>query len=64
MLIVVSKYLATVEQLLTTFSFQNSCVLGKISIRWSKNKHKITEAVQMLKILMVKSFFSNVVIDT
>ena len=47
-LIVVSNYLSKVKQGLTMFFFQKLDVIGKISIRRSKNKHKTIEEAEML----------------
>ena len=49
-LIVVSNCLTTVKQYLTIFFFQKLCVIGKISIRWSKNKQRTIEKAEILKI--------------
>ena len=44
---VVLNYLTTINQCLAIFVFQIFCVIGKTSIRWSENKHKTIEKVEM-----------------
>ena len=55
-LIVVSNYLTTVKQGLTIFFYQKLCVIGKISIRWSKNNYKTIEEAKMLWIPKINTF--------
>ena len=63
-LIVVSNYLTIVKQCLTMFFFQKLYATGKISIRWSENKHKTIETVEMLKISTVNPLFKYIFINT
>ena len=58
MLLVVSKYLNTVKQCLSTFLIQKLCAFGKTFISWSKNKHKTVEKKEMLKILTALPFLN------
>ena len=62
MLIVVSNYLATAKQCLTMLFFQKLYANGKIFIRWSENKHKTIETVEILKNPTVDPFFRYIVL--
>ena len=53
----ISTYLTTVNHCLTIFFCQQLCVIGKISIRWSKKRHQIIEKVEMPKIPTVNPLF-------
>ena len=46
------------------FFFQKLYATGKISIRWSENKHKTIETVEMLKISTVNPLFKYIFINT
>ena len=43
--------------MLKNIFFQKLCVIGKISIRWSENKHKTIEKVEILKMPTVNQIF-------
>ena len=52
------SYLTTVNQCLTIFFVQKLYVIGNISIRWSENKQKTVEKVDILKTPTVNHFFN------
>ena len=41
------SYIPNVNQCLTRFFFQKLCVIGKISIRWSRKNHQTIQKVEM-----------------
>ena len=48
-----TNYLTTIKECLTIFFFEELGVIGKISIRRSKNKQRTTEKIEILKSPMV-----------